>query len=77
MLCNKPSLPACLTYILSNIIAAFCVEDFITVEEEARLLEDIEGDHTAPWESDLTRRVKVLERLHQTYIPTPHCIALR
>jgi hypothetical protein len=67
---------ACLTYILFYVIAPFCAIDFITTEEEARLLEDIEGDHAAPWESDLTRRVKVLERLHQMYIPTPHCITL-
>ena len=67
MCAMRQALPTCLTHILSYVTAAFCVVDFITAEEEARLLEDIEGDHAAPWESDLTRRVKVLERLHQMY----------
>jgi hypothetical protein len=74
-LCDT-SLPACLTYILFYVTAAFCTVDFITAEEEVRLLEDIEGDHATPWESDLTRRVKVLERHHQMYMPTPHSITL-
>jgi hypothetical protein len=35
------------------------IEDFVTPDEETKLMRGLEGDLAAPWETELTRRVKV------------------